>query len=243
VRYRAHPARHPTIGYVDEFKKITRDEVYDFYRRMYVPNNMLFVIAGDVDRKAVVDQVAKLWKDAQPRDLPELSFPIEPPPDSPREAHGVASIQSPRLRLAWPSTRANTPGDYELDLLAGVLGGGEASRLQRGVRDRDQAVTEVESYNSSFSWGEGFFGIDADVTSDVEAAKTKILAEVRRVLDQGIGAEELATAKRQVIAAIALSGRPRKDRRRCWRTTSPTTVTPTITAATPSASSRSTPPR
>jgi zinc protease len=206
VRFQAHPARHPTIGYVDEFKKIERDEVYDFYRRMYVPNNMVFVVTGDIERKTVVDQIAKLWSGSSARDLPELSFPIEPPPTSPREARGVASIQRPRLRLAWPSTRANTPGDYELDLLAGILGGGEASRLVRSVRDRDQAVTDIQAYNSSFSWGEGFFGVDADVTADVGQAKERILAEVRRVLDGGVGKDELATAKRQTIAAVTMSG-------------------------------------
>ncbi len=78
VRYQAHPARHPTIGYVDEFKKIERDEVYDFYRRMYVPNNLVFVVVGDIERQAVVDQIAKLWSDSAARDLPKLSFPIEP---------------------------------------------------------------------------------------------------------------------------------------------------------------------
>src|SRR6185503_5964410 len=110
---------------------------------------------------------ATLWADAQPHALPSLSFPIEPPPDSPREVHKVASIQRPRLRLAWPSTRVNTPAHYELDLPAGVVGGGEASRLVRTARDRDQAVTDVQAYNSSFPWGEGFFAIDADVTDDV----------------------------------------------------------------------------
>ncbi len=76
----------------------------------------------------------------------------------------------------------------------------------RGVRDRDRVVTDVSAYNSSFSWGEGFFGVDADVTDDVGKAKERILAEVRRLLDKGVDKDELATAKRQVIAAVAMSG-------------------------------------
>ncbi|HVR30719.1 MAG TPA: pitrilysin family protein [Thermoanaerobaculia bacterium] len=206
VRYDAHPARHPTIGYLDEFQKIEREQVVDFYRRMYVPNNMVFVVVGDVDREAMVRQVARLWAEAPARELPKLSFPVEPPPGGTRQAAGFASIQRPRLRLAWPSTRLGAPGDYELDLLAGILGRGEASRLARTVRDRAQVVTEIDAYHASFSWGEGFFGIDADVAAGVEPAKEKILAEVRHLLAAGITEEELATAKRQVLAAVAMSG-------------------------------------
>ena len=40
ARYKAHPARHPTIGYIDEFNAVTREQVYEFYRRMYVPNTI-----------------------------------------------------------------------------------------------------------------------------------------------------------------------------------------------------------
>jgi len=64
ARYDAHPARHPTIGYLDEFLTISRDEIHDFYKRMYVPNNTVFVVAGDIDPRKVVDQVARRWKDA-----------------------------------------------------------------------------------------------------------------------------------------------------------------------------------
>ncbi len=104
ARYRAHPARHPTIGYVDEFKKIERDEVYDFYRRMYVPNNMVFVVTGDVDRKAVVDQIAKLWADADAARPAQALVPD-------RAAAGLAArgarawLRSSARGCAWPGRR------------------------------------------------------------------------------------------------------------------------------------------
>mgnify|MGYP001449484785 CR=1 FL=1 len=47
ARFTRHPARHPTIGYLDQFLKISRDDIYAFYKQMYAPNNIVFVVVGD----------------------------------------------------------------------------------------------------------------------------------------------------------------------------------------------------
>lgn len=215
ARYRMHPARHPTIGYLDEFLQITRDEIYAFYKRMYVPNNMVFVVCGDINKRQVIDHISALWSGVAPGELPSLQFPIEPDPTEPVKASGTATIRAPRLRLAWPGTRLAGKGDYALDLLAVVLGQGESSRLARTVRDEQRLVNTASAYNLSFAWGEGFFGIDAEVAmprgnevtpervnAAMEAAREAMLAQVARIQSEGITEEELARAKRQVRAGV-----------------------------------------
>lgn len=200
-----HPARHPTIGYLDEFLAISRDEIYAFYKRMYVPNNMVFVVAGDIDPRAVVDQVAARFADAKPMPLPEVKLPTDPAVTQPREATGHADIRRPRVRLAWPGTVLGADGDYALDLLANVLGEGESSRLTRSLRDEQRLVNTIDAYNASFSWGEGFFGIDAEAATadaDLGALMQAVLAEVRRVAEEGVAPDELARAKRQTLARV-----------------------------------------
>ncbi len=214
ARYRAHPARHPTIGYLQQFLSISRDQIYDFYRRMYVPNNMLFVVVGDVDKHAVLQRIARAWSTDTTGSLPRLSFPVEPELTEPRQYTGVAAITAPKLRLAWPGTQLAERGDYELDLLASILGGGETSRLVRVIRDELQLVNNISAYNASFSWGKGFFGIDADVR--VPAGETPqqaigrvqeaILLEVAKLRSEGVTAAELARAKRQVLAGVMYEG-------------------------------------
>lgn len=229
-RYAAHPARHPTIGYLDEFLKISRDEIFDFYKRMYVPNNMIFVVTGDIDRRKVVDQITDLWAGVAPRPLPKLAFPVEPAITSPRSASGMADIERPRLRLAWPGTKLGDEHDYALDLLATILGDGESSRLVRSIRDAKRLMNTVTSYNQSMHWGEGFFGIEGEVAVSrsqaiastqpapgtaadkssqdpiavaVEAAKAAVLEQVALVRDNGVTEDELARAKRQITASHA----------------------------------------
>ena len=214
ARYLAHPARHPTIGYIDAFLNVSREQIVDFYRRMYVPNNMVFVVVGDIDKQRVVDQIARLWQDVQPRDLPDLSFPVEPQLDRPRHAQDVADIQRPRVRLAWPGTALAESGDYALDLLGIILGGGESSRLVRNVRDDKRLVNTIDAYNLSFDWGKGFFGIDAEVVLQkppadaaqaIEKVKAAILEQVQVIQADGVTEAELARAKRVSMARVVYS--------------------------------------
>ena len=57
--FRAHPYRHPTIGWLADLQTMTRDDLYGHYRRFYVPNNATLVIVGDVDADAAMRDVAK----------------------------------------------------------------------------------------------------------------------------------------------------------------------------------------
>ncbi|MBI1337551.1 MAG: hypothetical protein GC164_11380 [Phycisphaera sp.] len=227
ARYAYHPARHPTIGYLDEFVAITRDQIYSFYKKMYVPNNMVFVVAGDVDRHAVVKQVASLWKDVPTGPLPEIKLPVEPEINQPRQSVVYADVRRPRLRLLWPGTQLGGQGDYAMDLLAGVLGQGDSSRLVRTLRDEQGLVTSIQAFNLSYPWGRGFLGIDAEVivpppgtdrnnpdgSVDVAINRVRdaIIAQVNTLKTQGVTDDELARIKRQTLARVAMSTQTASD--------------------------------
>ena len=233
-----HPARHPTIGYLDEYLAVSREGIEDYYRRMYVPNNMVFVVAGDIQPEAVVDQVAGLWKGAEPRELPEIRLPVEemervdPLQQNPEHYRviegaatfptgfvakplvGYADIRRSRVRVAWVGTQLGGADDYELDLVASVLGGGESSRLVRRLRDEMGLVTNVDVYNLSYPWGRGFFGIDFELANaDGEAEVLDVIAqELGRMQvaaengDHNTMPTELQRAKRKVLARVAAQG-------------------------------------
>ncbi len=206
VRYQAHPARDPIIGYLDDFMTISRDEIHDFYKRMYVPNNMVFLVVGDIDKQVVVDRVAALWSDVPAGQLPEVSLPIEPPIAEPRSITGHAEIEIPKLRVIWPGTKLGEEGDYELDVLSMVLGQGESSRLNRGIRDEKQLATTISAYNSSSVWTEGYFAVTAeprDRLASLDELKAEVLAEVAKLRDEPVSVAELDRAKRKVLADIA----------------------------------------
>ncbi len=205
ARYEAHPGRHPTIGYTDEFLRITRDQLVDFYERMYVPNNMVFTVAGDIDPREVVERIARNFSQEEAKELPEIEFPDEPDPRSPRTLTGRADITKPRIRLAWPGTEKSGEHDYALNLLAEIIGRGETARLKRKVRDELQLVTSISSYNLSFSWGEGFFGVDAQPREGKEAVDEvidEILNQIQELRQEKVSQTEIDRTGRNIMARV-----------------------------------------
>src|SRR5208283_1891295 len=101
--YTTHPARHPVIGYLEVLNRTTNQAIIDFYRQRYVPNNQVFVVVGDVNTAAVLEQVARQWA-GTPRGLETaVAMPEEPRQVSPRES--VREMDGPNyeLVLAWPT--------------------------------------------------------------------------------------------------------------------------------------------
>ncbi|BAM03141.1 peptidase M16 family protein [Phycisphaera mikurensis NBRC 102666] len=205
-----HPGIHPTIGYLDEFLSISRDELEAFYKRMYVPNNMVFVVAGDVDPAATADRIASLWGDVPAAGLPTLAFPVEPDEAEPTDVTGYAAVARPKVRMFWRGVRLASEHDYALDLAASVLGSGDASRLVKKLRDERQLVTSIDAYNYSTAWGRGFFGVDFEPAegADLGEVKEAVLAEVDALRAGTIPVTdaELARAKRKVLVSVAAAG-------------------------------------
>ena len=63
--YQVHPKRHPTIGYLNVVRQITREGVFEFYKNRYVPQNMVFVVVGDVSTDVVLEDTVHAFKDFQ----------------------------------------------------------------------------------------------------------------------------------------------------------------------------------
>ena len=85
--FREHPYRHPIIGHLDVFNALSRDEVMAYYKARYVPNNMFFVVVGDVDAAAVRAQLAEIFAKHPRVSLPPVFIPAEPAQLGRREAH------------------------------------------------------------------------------------------------------------------------------------------------------------
>ena len=197
--YREHAYREPVIGHLDVFNQLTRDDVMAYYQARYVPNNITFVVVGDVDASEVLAQLKALFAPHPRRALPPVYLPAEPPQLGRRESRQEFPTELSRAVTSWHIPCITHPDVPALDVLATALGEGRSSRLYRIVREEKQ----LAHFLSAFSYvpaQPGLFGVDATTDPDKReatlAAVLEIIAEIQR---DGITAPELEKAKRVIL--------------------------------------------
>jgi zinc protease len=194
--FQRHPYRLPVIGLLDVFNQLTRDQVVEYYRARYVPNNFTFIVVGDVSADAVYQQLGEFFKSHPAKSLTPVFIPPEPPQLGRREMHEEFVTELTRLSLAWHIPEITHPDVPALDLLSTILGDGRSSRLYRQVRDETGLAYGVSAF--SYTPGDpGLLGIDATVeVENREAARDLILKIVGQIITDGVTPEELAKAKK-----------------------------------------------
>jgi zinc protease len=192
--FTTHPYRFPVIGYPDIYNRVTRDDVVAYYKEHYVPNNIVFVVVGDVGPAKVEHEVRDLTKDFKMGAVAPAFVPPEPPQLSLRERHEEMAVQLSQLDLAWHIPAVSDPDVYPLDVLGIVLGQGDSSRLYRELRQKRGLVHAIDA--SSYTPGyPGIFVISATTDADKrDAAIAAIREEVRRLVSQPVTEEELQKA-------------------------------------------------
>ncbi len=205
--YQAHPYRRPVIGWMPDLEAMQPEDARAWYRRWYAPNNAYLVVVGDVDHREVFREAEKHYGSIAARELPARRPSSEPAQRGPRAAVVKAPAELPYVAMAWHVPALRDPESdreaYALDVLAAVLDGYDGARLTRNlVRDRQIAVSAGASYDTG-NRGPALFYLHgvpaAGTTPDVLAAALR--AELQRIRDEGISAQELARVKTQAIAA------------------------------------------
>lgn len=167
-----------------------------YYKTRYVPNNLTFIVAGDVDPEKVHQQLADFFKAYPEKSLKPVFIPEEPPQLGRREIHDEFATELTRLSLAWHIPEITHPDVPALDLLSTILGDGRSSRLYRRVREEAGLAFAVSAF--SYTPGDpGLLGVDATVDPKKrEAAQQLILQIIAEVKQAGVTADELMKAKK-----------------------------------------------
>ncbi len=194
--YQRHPYRFPVIGEIEIYNQLTHEQVMQYYKTRYVPNNLTFVVAGDVDAEKVRQQLTEFFKAYPEKSLKPLFIPEEPPQLGRREVHQEFATELTHLSLAWHIPEVTNPDVPALDLLSSILGDGRSSRLYRRVREEAGLAYRISAF--SYTPGDpGLFGIDATLDPKKrEAAEQLVLRILDEVKQAGVTTEELMKAKK-----------------------------------------------
>jgi zinc protease len=215
--FRAHPYRHPTIGWLPDLETMTRDDLYGYYRRFYVPNNATLVVVGDVDTDETLRLAQKRFGPIQPRDVGRRTYTREPEQLGERRLTGSKEGTTAYLKLAYHAPAATDPDFVPLLVLDAVLSGAKGISLWASFRTPPpqrsarlyQALVNT-GLASAVSGGlvptqDPFLytiSLTATESTPLPALEAAALAEIDRVRTQGITPQELRKAKNQLRARL-----------------------------------------
>jgi zinc protease len=199
---RDHPYSWPTIGSMADLSAASLDNVKDFFRTYYAPNNATIAIAGDFNRDSVEMWVTRYFANI-PRGPAEPTQRVAPVVMLTRDTSVVLEdrVQLPRVYYAWHTVKSFAPDDASLDVLAYILAGDRSSRLYKKLVYEMQVAQRVNAFQNGGRL-DGLFQLDAtpkEGRTPSEVAKI-IDAEIALLAKNGPSAREVQRAQNTLRA-------------------------------------------
>src|SRR5262249_39849170 len=215
--FRAHPYRHPTIGWIDDLRSMTRDDLYGHYRRHYVPSNATLVVVGAVDADAVL-RGAQTHFGSIPAGAPiARARPSEPRQLGERRVVIEREGTTAYLKYAWRAPAATDADFFPMLVLDAGLTGAKGLNIwssfrgalpQRRARLYDALVERglASAVSGSLVATREPFLYSVSLTAmegvTLEALEQAAGAEIARVRTAGLTEVEVERAKRQLRARL-----------------------------------------
>lgn len=197
--YVLHPYRLSIIGREKMFRTISREDLLDYYRTYYAPNNIILSVAGQFTAEDVLPVIKEKFGDAPAKTTPMRNLPEEPEQIASRSYEESYSTDLYRMVLAYQGVPLLHRDLYALDLLASALGSGRSSRFYRRLYEEKQLVNSIAAWNDT-PIDKGFFEISCLMKED---NRKEVTQEVKAIIDEvkrsGLRPEELSKVKRQAV--------------------------------------------
>lgn len=189
----------------DSINAMTRDQLMAYHRQIFVPNNAVMVIVGDVDREAILKEIETLFGNWQKGEIANPSFPAPPARDE-RSAYvvdrpGSAQANISLANIALPRT---SPDYFPVLVMNQILGGGASSRLFMNLRE-EKGYTYGAYSSFDMRKTTGAFEATAEVRTPVTGDSLKeFFAELERIRSEEVPAQELQNAKNYLTGVFPI---------------------------------------
>ena len=204
IAFVAHPYRSPIVGWMEDLRGLTVEELRAFYRTYYVPNNALVVAAGDFKAPELLEKIRRAFGPI-PRaaDPPPLTV-AEPRQNGERRVTVKKEAQLPLVFIGYPVPNFRSPDAPALELLSTILSEGRSSRLYRRLVYEQQIALNAGGDYSYFSTDPNLFWFFATALPGrtPEALERALMQEVERLKAEPVSATELERAKNQIEASF-----------------------------------------
>ena len=201
-----HPLGRPIEGTAETVATFGSERTADFHARAYAPRNLVVAAAGNVRHEQLVELAARAFEggDAGGAEDSEESGGDAPTPAAPILVQRKKELEQAHLIIAAPFPSARHEDRYAASLLSSVVGGGTSSRLWQRVREERGLAYSVGAVGSHYT-DAGVFQIYAGTSPEqLDEVLDISLQEMRRVLRESVGEDELRLVKDQAVSSILL---------------------------------------
>ena len=199
--------QQPIIGWMEDLDSMEMDDLSDWYQTWYAPNNATLVVAGDVEPAQVYQWAKKYFGDYKPSKLSPPKPRREVPQMGERRIKVKAPAQVPYLLMGYKAPVLNTVDEewevYALEVLAGVLDGGNSSRLSRHLVRESEVATSVGAGYDMYARQKTLFLFDGTPRNghSISELENAIKQQIEGIQKVAPSKQELARVKAQVMAS------------------------------------------
>ena len=208
ITFQKHPYRRGVIGDLDQLSAATRADAEQFYKTFYRPDNAVLIVVGDFDQKQFDAYVDKYFgRLAKPTSTIPRVTEVEPEWTTERRFKETGPrVPFPATAIVYRAPRTNNPDIPALRLASAILSGGESSRMYISMV-REQQIAQQADLDLELNTEGGrmsLIGIGSEKGTSENLEKA-MLAELKKIQDNGVTAKELEKAKNQLIARAVRS--------------------------------------
>lgn len=198
--FQEHTYHWPVIGFEDDMKNWTQQDLERYFKIYYAPNNCVVVISGALKFEDVKRLAEKYMQPISAQPAPPKVHIVEPKQTGERRITVQKEVANPYLMIAYHTPEAKHEDYYALNILSSILSNGKSSRLYNSLVDNEQLATMVfTDYGDSFD--PGLFNIYAvaNTNSTSELIENAIYVEIDKIKEEGISDKELQKVKNQKL--------------------------------------------
>jgi len=204
VAFMIHPYRRPVVGWMEDIQRLTRQDLVDFHKLYYAPNNAFIVVVGDFSTDEIMPKIrAAFGKVSRGAEAPKVSVQ-EPEQQGERRAILKKEAELPFLLLFYHAPNLQNADSFALEVLSVVLAGGRSSRLYHELVYEKRLVRGVDADYSRVSVDPMGFSITAQLLPGIQPANVEreIYGSLEKLTSEPITERELQKAKNQIEAAF-----------------------------------------
>jgi zinc protease len=199
--------RYPTIGWMNDLENMRLGDLQGWYKRWYAPNNAVLVVVGDVVPDEVLKLARKYFEPLKPETITPPKPRIEPEQQGTHRITVEVPAEVPYLLIGYKVPSLKTAEQewepYALEVLSGILDGGDSARLTRNLVRGAQVAASAGAGYDLYDRQSGLFLLDGtpENSTSMETLEAALHAQVKKLQEAPVTDEELARVKAQVVAS------------------------------------------